>query len=214
MLVPSACLSISSLISPLFKRALEHIAREHMAVTGKTQRSGRWQAAVRTTSCESESRGMVLLLGAGVASIAIPLPRQAPPSLRGAGSCSNLLFEAMTLGARVIERLSVSRALWHGGHPVLRWNASNVAVREDPAGEPDKERSTERIDGISALINALGRALVRDGTGGRFVYETQGLVPVMCWRAASCATSLTAAWLGIPARWSRCGTAGTRTRAA
>jgi phage terminase large subunit-like protein len=47
---------------------------------------------------------------------------------------------------------------------LLRWNASNVAVRQDPAGniKPDKERSHERIDGISALVNALGRALLRD----------------------------------------------------
>jgi phage terminase large subunit-like protein len=39
-----------------------------------------------------------------------------------------------------LERLVISRALWHGGHPVLRWNASNVAVRQDPAGniKPDK----------------------------------------------------------------------------
>ena len=46
----------------------------------------------------------------------------------------------------------------------MRWNASNVAVRQDPAGniKPDKERSHERIDGISALVNALGRALLRD----------------------------------------------------
>ena len=56
------------------------------------------------------------------------------------------------------------RAFWHRGHPVLRWNASNVAVRQDPAGniKPDKERSNERIDGISALVNALGRALLHD----------------------------------------------------
>ena len=61
---------------------------------------------------------------------------------------------------------------------MLRWNASNVAVRQDPAGniKPDKERSSERIDGISALVNALGRALVRDGSGGRSIYENQGLV--------------------------------------
>ena len=61
---------------------------------------------------------------------------------------------------------------------MLRWNASNVAVREDPAGniKPDKKRSTERIDGISALVNALGRALVRDSSGGRSIYENQGLV--------------------------------------
>jgi phage terminase large subunit-like protein len=76
-----------------------------------------------------------------------------------------------------LERLSVSRVLWHGGHPALRWNASNVSVRQDPAGniKPDKERSTERIDGISALVNALGRGLMRNGTGGRSIYETQGI---------------------------------------
>ena len=71
----------------------------------------------------------------------------------------------------------MSRALWHGGHPVLRWNASNVAVRQDPAGniKPDKERSTERIDGISALINALGRAMVR-GEAEHSVYEERGFL--------------------------------------
>ena len=53
-----------------------------------------------------------------------------------------------------------------------------MAVRQDPAGnlKPDKERSTKRIDGISALVNALGRALVRDSSGGRSIYENQGLV--------------------------------------
>ena len=77
-----------------------------------------------------------------------------------------------------LERLSVSRTLWHSGHPVLRWNASNVAVRQDPAGniKPDKERSSERIDGISALVNALGRALLRDSTAGRSIYEERGIL--------------------------------------
>jgi phage terminase large subunit-like protein len=39
----------------------------------------------------------------------------------------------------------------------MRWNDSNVAVRQDPAGniKPDKEGSSERIDGISALVNAF-----------------------------------------------------------
>jgi phage terminase large subunit-like protein len=53
---------------------------------------------------------------------------------------------------------------------VLRWTASNVAVRQDCAGniKPDKERSSEWIDGISALVNALGRALLRDNS--QFIY--------------------------------------------
>jgi len=40
--------------------------------------------------------------------------------------------------------------------------AANVAVAQDPAGnlKPAKDKSTERIDGIVALIMATGRALV------------------------------------------------------
>jgi phage terminase large subunit-like protein len=46
---------------------------------------------------------------------------------------------------------------------VLSCTASNVAVRQDYAGniKPNKERSSERIDGISALVNVLGRALLQ-----------------------------------------------------
>jgi phage terminase large subunit-like protein len=40
--------------------------------------------------------------------------------------------------------------------------AANVAVAQDPAGniKPAKDKSTERIDGIVALIMAIGRAPV------------------------------------------------------
>ena len=60
---------------------------------------------------------------------------------------------------------------------MLRWNASNVAVRQDPAGniKPDKERSRERIDGISALVNALGRALM-GGNGGTIYADGRDLL--------------------------------------
>ena len=52
--------------------------------------------------------------------------------------------------------------LAHGGNPVTRWMAANVAVAQDPAGnlKPAKDKSTERIDGIVALIMAIGRAMV------------------------------------------------------
>jgi phage terminase large subunit-like protein len=40
--------------------------------------------------------------------------------------------------------------------------AAKVAVAQDPAGnlKPAKDESTERIDGIVALIMAIGRAMV------------------------------------------------------
>ncbi|WP_199257579.1 terminase large subunit [Paracoccus binzhouensis] len=87
-------------------------------------------------------------------------------------------FLSMAAPTAELERLSVSRLLWHGGHPVLRWNASNVAVRHDPAGniKPDKERSSERIDGIVAICNALGRALLRDVNAGRSVYDSRSIL--------------------------------------
>ena len=50
----------------------------------------------------------------------------------------------------------------HGGNPVLRWMASNTVADMDPAGniKPSKNKSTEKIDGIVALIMALARASV------------------------------------------------------
>jgi phage terminase large subunit-like protein len=59
-------------------------------------------------------------------------------------------------------KLIVSGKLAHGGNPVTRWMAANVAVAQDPAGnlKPAKDKSTERIDGIVATIMAIGRALV------------------------------------------------------
>jgi phage terminase large subunit-like protein len=44
----------------------------------------------------------------------------------------------------------------------VQLTVSDLAVAQDPAGnlKPAKDKSTERIDGIVALIMAIGRALV------------------------------------------------------
>lgn len=54
----------------------------------------------------------------------------------------------------------LSVTVHHGGNPVLTWAASNVTVRQDPAGnvKPDKAASRDRIDPLVALIMAFGRA--------------------------------------------------------
>jgi phage terminase large subunit-like protein len=57
--------------------------------------------------------------------------------------------------------------LQHGGHPVLRWNASNLCVRLD-TGEgmaPDLERSQEQVKGVTALINAIARWMEQPDMG-------------------------------------------------
>ena len=72
--------------------------------------------------------------------------------------------------------LILSKKLHHGGHPVLRWMADNVVVKEDPAGniKPDKSKSTEKIDGIVATIMALDLAIRNQE--GPSVYETRGIL--------------------------------------
>lgn len=67
-------------------------------------------------------------------------------------------FASMNSPAKFLEALIADGNLIHGGNPVLRWMASNVAVERDAAGniKPSKKVSTERIDGIVALCMALG----------------------------------------------------------
>jgi len=69
---------------------------------------------------------------------------------------------AMSAPAKELEKLVADGKLLHGGHPVLRWMASNVAIRYGPDGQikPDRQRSREKIDGIIALVMALGRLTV------------------------------------------------------
>jgi phage terminase large subunit-like protein len=71
-------------------------------------------------------------------------------------------FRSMAAPTRELEKLIVSRKLAHGGNPVTRWMAANVAVAQDPAGnlKPAKDKSSERIDGIVAMIMAIGRAML------------------------------------------------------
>jgi phage terminase large subunit-like protein len=67
-------------------------------------------------------------------------------------------FASMTAPSRRLESLTIDGKLRHAGHPVLNWQAGNVAVQMDPAAniKPSKAKSTERIDGIVSLVMALG----------------------------------------------------------
>ena len=61
-----------------------------------------------------------------------------------------------------LMELVLRKEFAHGGNPVLRWMVSNLVVRIGATGlmKPDKEKSRERIDGISALLDALARAIL------------------------------------------------------
>jgi len=76
-------------------------------------------------------------------------------------------FQSMASPTLELERLLLAGKIRHGGNPVLAWMASNIAVRQDPAGNMkyDREASGGRVDGIVALLMALGRATVRPEEG-------------------------------------------------
>lgn len=67
------------------------------------------------------------------------------------------------------------RRLRHGGNPVLRWMFSNVALKRDANDNLSlhKGRSADRIDGIVALVMAIGRATVTQEAAPS-VYATRG----------------------------------------
>ncbi|KAF1084848.1 Phage Terminase [Sporotomaculum syntrophicum] len=69
-------------------------------------------------------------------------------------------FASMSPPTKELLNLVLSKKLVHGGNPVLRWMADNMVVKQDPAGnvKPDKSKSSEKIDGMVALIMALDRA--------------------------------------------------------
>jgi phage terminase large subunit-like protein len=87
-------------------------------------------------------------------------------------------FISMSAPTAEMLRMLKGGELQHGGNPVLTWNASNLATAQDAAGnlKPDKEHSYERIDGIVALLNALGRAVVDPREGPSVYDERQPLV--------------------------------------
>ena len=85
-------------------------------------------------------------------------------------------FKTMSPAMKELQKLLVGKELEHGGNPVLRWMFGNMAVKKDENDNirPVKDKSTERIDGIVAIINALARAILHEDQTS--VYEDRGLL--------------------------------------
>lgn len=85
-------------------------------------------------------------------------------------------FSSLSAPTKKLEQLVLSKKFEHAGNPILRWMANNVAIKQDADGniKIDKEKSTERIDGIAAVINAMARVIV--SVDKRSIYETRGII--------------------------------------
>jgi phage terminase large subunit-like protein len=89
-------------------------------------------------------------------------------------------FKDMSPPTKELMKLTLEERIAHGGHPVLRWMMDNIFVKTDPAGniKPDKEKSTEKIDGAVALIMALDRAIRGGNSNGGSIYDLRGLLSI------------------------------------
>ena len=84
----------------------------------------------------------------------------------------------MAPAIKELERAIIGRRFTHGGHPVLRWNFSNIAVEEDKAGNKTFHKGKSRfrrIDGAQAAAMAVGRAF--SGDNGKSVYSDEAARP-------------------------------------
>lgn len=70
-------------------------------------------------------------------------------------------YVSMAPAVQALEAAVLDQKIHHGGHPILRWNVANAAIEMDPAGnrKVTKKRSIGHVDGLVALLMALGVSL-------------------------------------------------------
>ena len=84
----------------------------------------------------------------------------------------------MSTPTKELEKMVLNKEIEFGENPVMRWMNSNVEIRTDPAGniKIDKSRSTEKVDGMVALVMAIGGYLTDQDKGS--VYDKRGIVTI------------------------------------
>lgn len=84
-------------------------------------------------------------------------------------------YASMSTPTKRLEEIVLSGQLEHLGNPALRWQMSNIELSRDPAGniKPNKAAARQKIDGVVALIMALGEKMTVEGV--RHVYSGRGL---------------------------------------
>lgn len=86
-------------------------------------------------------------------------------------------FVSMSPPCKDLYQFVMEGKIRHGKHPVLDWNMGNVIIDQDAAGniKPNKKKSTEKIDGVVALVMGIARATTNQGNADS-VYSERGLL--------------------------------------
>ena len=82
----------------------------------------------------------------------------------------------MALPTKETKATILDGRLQHDGNPVLTWMMNNVVVQSDAAGneKPARHKAADKIDGVVAMIMAVGRAVIAEQTAS--IYETRGFL--------------------------------------
>jgi phage terminase large subunit-like protein len=126
-----------------------------------------------------EARLYTLMAEYDVAAVAVDPWNARDLSTRLAANAVPVVEVAQTMGnlsaaSKAFESLILSGKLRHDGNPVMRWMVSNTVAATDSNGnlKPDKRRSREKIDGVSAAVTGLSRALLDVEPAS--IYDTRG----------------------------------------
>jgi len=88
----------------------------------------------------------------------------------------------LSLAARELEKRIIDRTITHEGHPIMRFCVDSAAVQTTSYDllklvKPDRLKAAKRIDGVSALLTAMARAVVGEQQIVKpSVYETRELI--------------------------------------
>lgn len=85
-------------------------------------------------------------------------------------------FASLSSPSKELEAVISRKAFNHQGNPVMRWMASNAMIEMDAAAniKPSKSKSSNKIDGIVALVMGIGRTMINSGST-KSVYSTRGI---------------------------------------
>ncbi len=88
-------------------------------------------------------------------------------------------YASLSAPAKRLEADIAAGLVHHDGNPVLRWMVANAVASEDAAGniKPDRARSSDKIDGVAAWLDALVAmaSVPPEPQPFRSNYESEGL---------------------------------------
>lgn len=109
--------------------------------------------------------------------LVIDLENDGAPMVKVGQGFASLSGPMKELERLVLAGTAKAPLLRHGANPVLRWMADNLRAAVDPAGnlKPDKAKSMDKIDGMSALVTGLAVAMGAEAES-QSIYETRDVL--------------------------------------